>query len=279
MKTIGASLLSHLQGVTTTLADLWKVTRRDGQVFGFTSLDADLYYDGVLYQASSAWSASSVAQETSTRVGNLEITGYLSSAQITREDCEAGTWDGAAVEMWRVNYADLRQGHEIVAKGELGQVRLSDGQLVVELRGFMQKLQNEVGRVFKVDCDADLGDARCGVSLSAFTSTGTVTSVTSRAVFADSSLGETDGYFQFGLLTWDSGANAGRQMEVKEYTAASGTVELQLPMVGTVAVGDEFTIVAGCNKQFATCLNTFSNAVNFRGFHLVPGLHRIISGQ
>lgn len=271
MKTIGANLLTHLQGYTTTLADLWKVTRTDGQVFGFTSLDADLYYAGTLYQASSAWSASSVKQDSQLAVGSLEITGYLSSGQITQSDAEAGLWDGATVEMLRVNHADLTQGHETIAVGELGEVRLIDGQLVVELRGFLHKLQNVQGRVFLPTCDAAFGDTRCGVDTTSYTHTGTVTSVVDRSNFTASAMAQATHYFRFGVVTWTAGSNNGRRMEVKAFTTG-GVFELQLPMSSTIAVGDTFSAVAGCDKTADTCKDTFSNLVNFRGYPHIPGL-------
>ena len=38
-----------------------------------------------------------------------------------------------------------------------------------------------------------------------------------------------------------------------------------------IAAGDEFTVTAGCDKQFATCQAKFANGVNFRGFPHMPG--------
>ena len=278
MKTIGANLLAHLQGSTTTLAWLWKVTRADGQVFGFTSLDRDIVYGGVTYVANGAWSASNVSQDTRLSVGNLEITGYLSGDAITQADAEAGVWDHATVELYRVNWKSIADGHEIVAVGEMGEVRISDGQMVVELRGFLQKLQNELGRVFLPTCDAQFGDERCGVSLSGYTHTGTVNAVTDRANFEASDIATVDdeNYFRFGVITWLTGDNAGRRMEVKEYDA--GVFELQLPMASTISVGDTFEAIAGCDKTFDTCHDTFENVVNFRGFPTIPGVSKLLSG-
>lgn len=277
MKNIGSTLQTHLEGSTLTLADLFKVTRQDGQVFGFTSLDRAIFYDYVTYEANSAFSASAAAANTSMAVTTMEITGYLSSGLITQEDCEAGLWDGAAIEMWRVNYENLAAGHEIVAKGELGEVKLIDGQLVVELRGFLHKLQNDLGRSFLPVCDAQLGDARCAVSLSAYTFDGTVSAVVDRSNFtaADIAASDDTNLFRFGVVTWNTGDNAGRRMEVKEYDA--GVFEFQLPMPSEIQVGDTFTAVAGCDKTLPTCRDTFSNIDNFRGFPTIPGINKIVA--
>lgn len=62
-------------------------------------------------------------------------------------------------------------------------------------------------------------------------------------------------------------------MEVKQHTLISGTVSIELwqEMPDAIAVGDGFNVTAGCDKQFTTCQAKFSNAINFRGFHRMPG--------
>jgi uncharacterized phage protein (TIGR02218 family) len=70
--------------------------------------------------------------------------------------------------MFLVDYADLGQGILKLRRGWLGQVSVRDGMYVAELRGMTQKLQMAVGELFAPDCAADLGDARCGVDLTAF---------------------------------------------------------------------------------------------------------------
>jgi uncharacterized phage protein (TIGR02218 family) len=38
-----------------------------------------------------------------------------------------------------------------------------------------------------------------------------------------------------------------------------------------IAVGDTFTVTAGCDKRFATCRDRFDNVLNFRGYPHIPG--------
>lgn len=278
---IGSALATHLQGSSLTLCDLYRVTRTDSAVYGFSTLDVDVTYQGVTYSGRGAWSASSLAQDTSLAVGNLEIVGYLSSDGITQADAEAGLWDHARVECLRINYADPTQGAEIIAIGEIGEVRMMDGRLVAELRGFLQRLQNEQGRVFLPTCDLELGatgDFRCNVNLVPFTFAATVTAVTDRANFTASALAQATDYFRFGVVTWTAGANSGRRMEVKNFTSG-GIFELQIPMASAISVGDTLTVSAGCDKTFATCKAKFNNVVNFGGFHLIPGLPKLIAGK
>ena len=86
-------------------------------------------------------------------------------------------------------------------------------------------------------------------------------------------------WFTRGLVTFTSGANAGRAQEVKRHTltGTDATIELWQPMALAIAPGDTFTITAGCDKQFATCRAKFANAVNFRGFPHMPGNDYILA--
>ncbi len=150
------------------------------------------------------------------------------------------------------------------------------------MRGLAHKLNQSVGHCYGYGCDADLGDARCTVDLTnpLFAGSGAVMAVTDARRFAVSGLDTfSDTWFSGGKLTWTTGANAGRAMEVKRHgvNATRVSIELWQAMSEAVAVGDAFTVIAGCDKQFTTCKMKFANAVNFRGFPYMPGNDAITS--
>jgi len=280
MKTLGALGTHYANTVDpTTLATLWKVTRLDEVVFGFTDHDKDIVFGGLTYLAKSGFSASQIEGAAGLSTANLELDGLFDSEYITQADIEAGVWDGASVEIRQVNYLDVSMGADVLRVGELGTFQSKDGMFVAELRGLMDRLQRTVTRLYLPSCNADLGDDRCGVDIEALRVLGAVTAVTSRADFltdlASGSPPVADDEFTYGLITWTSGENAGRSMEVKQH-AAAGQIILQLPMVGTVEVGDEFSIVPGCTKSLEQCRDRYSNVINFRGFPHIPGLDRMI---
>ena len=135
-----------------------------------------------------------------------------------------------------------------------------------------------IGRTYGTRCDADLGDARCGYSLSA--DSGAVASVTmAKRVFVDTGRSVADGYYDGEKVIWTSGANAGRTMDVKKYTLSTQTIELFEPMASGIAASDTYDLYRGCDKTFETCRDTSSNSVNFRGFPYIPGISDLISGQ
>ena len=279
MITASAALKAHLAGEYLTVATLWKVTREDGEVFRFTDHDQDILYSGATWAASTGYLPSAVQTSSDLAVDNLEVQGVLDSAAITDADIAAGLWDYAEVEIVIVNWADLTMGQLIVRRGRLGEVTTGKLMFVAELRGMAQNLQQEFGRLIMPGCNADLGDARCGVNLASFTSTFTLTSVVSGRSFTDSALAGATGLFTYGKVTFTSGQNNGLEMEVKNFTSG-GIIELQQPMPYVVAVGDTGTISQGCDKSTgASGCTKFSNIINFRGYPHLPGMDRLISGK
>jgi len=270
MKQISAALAAHLQGEVTTLAHCWKVTRRDGVVMGFTDHDVDIIYDAVTYQAQAGFTPTALQTSATLAVDNLDIEGLLDAACIREEDLLAGLYDFAEVDVFLINYTDLTQGRMVLRTGWLGQVSVSQGQFVAELRGLTQRLSQTVGQLYSPTCRAMLGDAACGVNLAGYTHSGQVSAATSRSQFTDSANTQASGYFAYGKVTFTSGANAGLSMEVKQF--ANGSFTLILPLPHAIAAGDDYTAIAGCDKRFSTCAATFDNAVNFRGEPHVPGL-------
>jgi hypothetical protein len=72
VKVIPIQLATHYGQETTTLCVCLKVTRRDLQVFGFTSLNRAIEIGGLTYQP--GFDVSSLASSESLAVDNLELT-------------------------------------------------------------------------------------------------------------------------------------------------------------------------------------------------------------
>jgi uncharacterized phage protein (TIGR02218 family) len=275
VRTLDPGLAAHLAAGVTTLCHCWKVTRTDAVVEGFTDHDHALSFDGVTYEPDSGFDASEATSATGFAVGGLEVLGALSSERLSADDLAAGLYDGAEVRVYLVNWTTPAERH-LLRTGHLGEVTREDGAFRAEIRGLAAQLDQPGGRVFRHACDADLGDMRCGINLATaeFRGTGAVTAATGRRRFVASGLGDFDpGWFERGRLVWTSGANAGRAIEVRAHRVVSGDVILELwqPMHFDIAGGDAFTVTAGCDKLFGTCVAKFGNGANFRGFPHMPG--------
>ncbi len=280
MKTLPAGLQAHLDSGATTLCWCWRLIRADGTVYGFTDHDRDLAIDGTVYEAASGFTASDIAQSVGLSVDNLDAGGALSSGRLTEADLAAGLFDDARVEIWRVNWATPEQ-RVLMMAGSIGEVRRGESGFTAELRSLAHYLGQEQGHVYQYACDADLGDARCGASITSAANrgTGTVTTVAASYWFSASGLGAyADAWFSGGVVTWLTGVNAGRRMEVKRHAAgAAAVIELWRSMPDTPAVGDTFHVVAGCDKTFRTCKAKFANGDNFRGCPHIPGNEYVVA--
>lgn len=276
MRAIDPNLKTHLQSGATTLATCWRIARRDGVVFGFTDHDRALSFDGTLYEPDTGAGGSAISSSADLAVDNAEIAGLLSSARLTASELMSRRFDEAAVEIWRVNWADVAQ-RVLLKRGVIGEVKRDGAKFTAEIRGESYLLDQPKGRVYQRRCDADVGDARCGVVLvqPQYKGAGAVMAVIDDGRFTVSGLDAFAGdWFTHGRLGWLSGANAGTSGHVKAHGQAS--LSLWLPAGQPVSIGDTFEIFAGCDKAFATCRAKFTNAINFRGFHLMPGNDFII---
>jgi uncharacterized phage protein (TIGR02218 family) len=277
MKTLPIGLQAHLDGGATTLCWCWTLTRGDGAVQGFTDHDGVLSFDGVAYQAASGFTASEVQSSLGLTVDNLTLAGALSAATLNEADLAAGLYDNAVLAIWRVNWADVAQ-RVLMRSGTLGEVTRSGGAFSAEIRGLAQALNQPVGRAFGHLCDADLGDARCGLAIAAVDGA-VVTAADSRRFTASGLDGFASGDLTGGKLTFTSGAAGGQAMEIKRHGASGGIVSIELwqSLSEAVMAGDSFSVTPGCDKTFATCRARFANGANFRGFPYMPGNDAVLA--
>lgn len=277
MRVLSSGLQDHLDSGATTLCWCWRVTRNDGVAFGFTDHDRDLSFDGTSFEASTGFTGTEIAGAIGLNVDTLDVEGALKSDRLNEADLVAGLFDNALIEIYRVNWQDPEQ-RVLMRYGNLGEVSRSRHHFRAEVRGLAHELQQPKGRIIQFGCDADLGDGRCKVNLDQAgyrTNNGVVANVSaSPRLFGATGLGAyANNWFTRGLITWLTGANAGRKAEVKLHSkdGSSARIELWQRMAEPIAPGDTFLIVAGCDKQFSTCKAKFDNVANFRGFPHVPG--------
>lgn len=306
MRSIPEPLLAHLQGDVTTLATCWRIVRNDGEVITSTDHDRPITLtnsvplkglEGV-YQAATGITGSVVRSADDLSPDNLEVTGQTGNEgvfiHLEPADIEAGLLDDARIVLFQLNWQVPDDGQIILRVGNLGNIRRNtDGQYQAELRGLTQRLSQITVRTFGVACDAELGDARCGVDLALYRVDGEVLDVTSRRritveLFEGSPPFER-GFYQRGVLTFTSGDNQGFSREIKT-TALTGAEMWDFYEVfpRSIAVGDTFEVTPGCDKRHAIdpdtsellghCGVRYDNVANFRGHGwLMPGEDKVFS--
>jgi len=263
----------------------WTITRTDGTVFRYTTLDVDLTWRGDTYKTCA--SLASTASENVVGLsesGNVEINAIINSNNFKDEELLAGWFDGATVEAWVVPWqTDEGEYPFRIFFGLLGQITkgtVSFKADVVTQASIAQ--QKNLLDIYMPSCRHVLGDSNCGVSLAGLQVSGAVTSITQpttpglsrKRVFLDSARTEDDGYFNFGVLTWTTGENAGQSNHVD--TSVGSTITLWDACAYRIEIGDQYTMTPGCDKLSDTCKNKFSNFVNFGGFPHIPGKDELI---
>jgi uncharacterized phage protein (TIGR02218 family) len=271
MRVLPQGLAEHLATGATTLCHCWRLDLRSGEAMGFTDHDRALSFDGLTFEAETGFTASEIDSSLGLSVDNLEASGALSSGRISEARIAAGEFDDAEVHLWRVNWQEVSQ-RLLLKRGRLGEVTRGPHGFAAELRGMAHRLNQPQGRIFQYGCDAELGDARCGVDLADpdHHADALVTACEGGRVFRLEGIADFEpGFFARGRLHVLTGANAGRWGQVKFHRA--GEVELWQAMAEPVQPGTRVRVTAGCDRQFGTCRDRFMNAANFRGFPHMPG--------
>lgn len=273
-RTIAPGLAAHLAGEVTSLAVLWRIARRDGVIFGFTSHDRNIAVDGVTYRAAPSFLPSAFVSTAGFEAGDIELSGMLTSGAVTEADLAAGRFDFARLTVSLLNWAQPGDGEIPLATGTLGAVRWEDGAFRAELHTDSARFAQGVTESYSPECRADFGDRRCRVDLAKHRVTARVTAAAGRSEFSGTGLVPTANWYAYGRLRWLTGANAGLGAEV--LSSCGGMVRLKEPMRAAIATGDVFALTAGCDRRFATCTGKFGNGANFRAEPHVPGLDAML---
>lgn len=285
-----ATLLATAQSGDWARAHLWKITRSDGNIFGFTDRDIDLKYDNgdgdgeITYKASTGFINSPIDKTADGAIDNLQALGLYGTVDledIQKTELFEGRFEGATLKIMLVDAED-RDATDVITAGEdyelfhgqIGNIIDKGQYFEAEIIGDDRKLNQYVGRIIQPLCDAVLFDSRCGLTEATFTHSGTVDGVTDNSTFTDTATAgiadQDDDYFGAGKITWTSGNNDGLSAWVKSFI--SDEFILYKAMPNDIQAGDTFDAVAGCRKRVTEdCDTKFNNIANHRGFPGVPG--------
>lgn len=273
MKKIPTPLQVNLSKPGTSTCFLVKIVCKDGDVLGFTTLDASVTLDdglhNVTYDATQELRPQNLQQEANFSVDNTDLSGWFNA------DLEklvlSGKLDFAEITIYRCSYLKLSAGVEVLAYGTVGEVDFatdSRSKRKVEYRGLIQQLQQVVVEQYSLTCRADFGDERCGMPF--IWHTGAVASVGDNPYlnFTVSGIAQADDYFVLGVIEFLSGDNTGKTLEIESWTSG-GVTQLSFLAPFPVKVGDSVRLRQDCDKT-ATACKAYGNIVNMRAEHLTP---------
>jgi len=160
-----------------TFATCWRISRSDGVILRFTdhSTPLDVLTDQDLLQSvtdgnetfypAGGFDASARQLRPALEAQNLEVKGFLSSSKITYDDLFAGRYDDAEVTEFTVDHRYPWLGPFRVTRYWVLEVGYDEESWTAKVVGISRWLKQGAGRTYGPECDADLGDARCGYNI------------------------------------------------------------------------------------------------------------------
>jgi uncharacterized phage protein (TIGR02218 family) len=288
-RTLGGALVSHLATRTHTRATCLRLDLVDGTSLGITDHDRALSFDlgdgAIDYSPNTGILPSDLDLSAGFEADDIEVTGPITSSGLTtRTQILGGRFDEATARLFQVNWKSLGSGAIKLLKGYVANAEADESSFRLTIHSEVSRFAQQRGRVISAYCDADFGDARCGMTPD--TLAATVTGVTDERQFAISFAGtESNDYFNRGTVQFTSGAlNGTRPVEIFDFTGGvnAGSIVLWMPLPEAPQVGDTLTLTQGCydlatntSKTRAACM-AFDNIENFRGFPDVPGTDQVL---
>lgn len=280
----GLQVLADGVPCATIWADCWRITRKDGVIFRFTSLDIDYIWGSDTYRSCGSMLPSASQDAIAIgQVSNQELVGIFDDAGITEADIYGGLFNDAFVEVWRIDTEGVETPRRTAA-GWTGNLQHKTGSFNMEVVGPGARLdQQAIVQPYGPGCSWIFGSEECGADRESMKLSATVTSSLNRGVFTasqggssdDASSGEGDGGLQWanGLARWTSGKNAGLECEVKTAVFESGQISVELwELAGfRPEVGDTLELLPGCDLDFNGGCVVYGRRLNFGGFPGVPG--------
>lgn len=276
MKTSTPTYLTMLTASSAWFcADLVTVSG-SGFVLRWTTGDTDLVSGSVTFTAANV-SIDGLRSSVGTSIDGVDITIAGAALQLSGSGLHLaaanGAFDGASVSLQRAlmpAWGDLSSGAPITFEGTVATAEPSAGELRLRTKSrFDLMTQPFPRRLLQPSCPYTFGDSDCGVSLAPYTQTTTVLASpasTTTLINFNGTSGVVN-FYRLGVLTV-----AGVRRSIVASRDVSTYTELTIypPLASVPVGGTSITVVRGCDKTRATCLNTFSNLARFGGFADMP---------
>lgn len=280
MKTATAPLIALLNsGLQLAYADLFTFTFLDGTALRYTSADKPVSWGGNTFGVGPLIRRGRVKTQVGIMVDTLDIQlSAPASVQVNSKPLmafiAAGGLDGARLRLERAfmpNWQSAVTGVLQQFSGRVNDVTIGRFEVTLAVQSDLELLSTKVPRnLYQPGCVNTVYDGACGKNRASLTVTNAVTSspTPTKSVFG-STLAQATGYFNLGVITFTSGANASISRTIKSF-ASGGLITTIAPFPFVPASGNTFSIYPGCDKTLSTCTSRFSNQARFRGFPFIP---------
>ena len=241
----------------------WHIQLLNGDQLRFSNYDSDIIIKGQTYIADTTLTYKSIEKNAELSKENNEIYGIINDNYFKQKDIINGKLTNAYIEIFLINTVNLDSNKLIINQGYINNIKITNNKFVANIFSIQNKLNKKITHSFSQRCRAQFCDKKCTLQEDNYTFHGKITKIISHNIFYDSNRNEENFYFNFGKITFLSGTNSGLCFQIKNFT--DNEIELILPYMNKLEIGDQYSIITGCDKYFSSCTTKFNNALNFRG--------------
>lgn len=298
MKNISTALQTYLNSFVNytsdqfLMAEFYSITLSNGTTISYSSADVSLTYSipgqtvsgGTVYNPLGGMRVERGKMRTvaGTQVDQMDVILYPSSNDKIQGngvpyEILSGGLDGAWVSIDRAFLTSWTSagivGTVNVFAGRISDCQIGRTSVTMTLKSPLELLNLNFPRnTFQPGCLHNLFDSGCGLNQASFEYTGAVSNnAASNASTIAMGIFQSPGFFVQGYISFTSGVLAGLTRSIVAYNnLGNGQAAVVWPFPQAPSVGDTFIAFPGCDHTTGTCLNTFANIINFRGFPNVP---------
>ncbi len=278
MKTASPELVALLASNRHfTVCDLYTIVLTNGTTLRHTSADINVNYGGHVYSKSLKIDRQDMKFDNGISVDTLRMTIRPSESDLVGtipmlQAFRNGTFDGAILQIDKAFFTSWETAPLVLEKlflGKLDVEEINRHEVSLEIKSMTELLNIDVPKVvYQSNCPWVLYDSQtCKADKSANTFSGTIQNGSDKTTLV-CNLAQANGYFDQGVILFNSGANLNVKRTIKAYT--TGNIVLVTPLLYNPVLGDTFVVYRGCNRSLTDCANKFSNSVNFGGKPYIP---------
>ncbi len=256
------------------------VPRAGGVVVRLTDHPVNLTtLTGEVYSSISGYQFTGLSTTDGFSPSSIDIEGIADIAGIARSDVARGMFDGAWCYVFSTAWNLCIEDHRPLISGKFGKTTMLDGRYTITGTSLVDLLRQVTGETYTESCRKvflSQSFAGCMVPIEPNTVTGSLTSVTSKTVFTDSTRSEGSDVFGAGTIAFTTGANVSQGVIGVKSHQVGGVIETYDALYYTPTIGDQYTMTRGCRKTADACKNRvgnsgpMSNIINFNGFMHIP---------
>lgn len=251
-----------------------KIITSEGEKYYFCDSDHDIEINNEKYLHGVYFIPGKITSSTNLEENNFKIIFIIDGYYFEKNKLISGYYSNSFVEISLVDSFDINLKKHILKTGYLGAISLKDNSFIAEISSLISLAKNNITKCYLSNCRAKLGDDKCKIKLEKYTAKGKVENLADINSFYDSKREEGDDYFKHGEISFLSGKLAGRNFWISNFY--NEKIIIQSLEELEINIGDEYQIIAGCNKDFNTCITKFNNAINFRGEPFIPNRHQLV---